>query len=161
MDLLASAETELADIERKLAELAPLATRRDQLRMFLNIGRTLYAPPSGQTSILNGEPQARPPAAALVRSDAKPARTDTLKARIADAVESIIHAEGPMRTRELLKRIEARGIEIGGANKLDSVSVVLSRSKDRFKVDRAAGGWVIVHPHKEVTPSGAPTPAGS
>ena len=41
MDLLASAESELSDIERKIAEMQPLMQRRDQLRTFISVGRTL------------------------------------------------------------------------------------------------------------------------
>ena len=157
MDLLSSAEQELAEVERKLADLAQLAQRRDQLRMFINIGRTLYAAPAGQGSLV---PQAEP-AVHLADTPISYIGGESKKARIADAVATLLVAEGPMQTRALVARLEAQGVDIGGSNKIDTVSVVLSRTKDRFKSDRAAGGWTLVAPHKEATPPSAPTLAGS
>jgi hypothetical protein len=140
MDILSSAEAELAVIERKLSELQSLTQRRDQLRTFINIGRTLYAPPAGQESMLP------PPAAAteVALPVSAVAKADTKKARIVEAAAALIAAKGPMQTRELLTQMEAQGIDIGGGNKIDTISVALSRSKDRFKSDRAAGGWMLI-----------------
>ena len=65
------------------------------------------------------------------------------------------------RTRKLVsEKIEAEGVSIGSADKVLAVSTILSRAKEKFKSDRAAGGWVLVKPHQEETPQGAPTPAG-
>jgi hypothetical protein len=158
MDILSAAEAELATIERKLADMHQLALRRDQLRAFISIGRTLYAPPVGQAQL---------PEVAAVAMEAPSCqvaelpRPETKKRRIVDAAAALIAATGPMQTRDLIAKMEAQGIDLGGGNKVDTVSVALSRTKDRFKSDRAAGGWVLVQPHKEATPLGAPTPAGS
>lgn len=153
-DLLSTAEAELAEIERKLAEMQPLAQRRDQLRMFLSIGRSLYAGPPGQS-----EPLPPMPAAPTGRAP-EAAFGGTVKARVVEAVAALLAANGPMRTRDILARLQAQGIEIGGANKVDTVSVILSRTKDRFKPDRTLG-WSLVDQQKEATPPVAPTTAGS
>lgn len=154
-DLLSTAEAELADIERKLADMQPLVQRRDQLRTFLAIGRTLYAAPPGQETLLPAAVGREQTAAVSA-----PKAEGTLKARVVEAAAALISAEGPMRTRDILRRLEAQGIEIGGSNKIDTVSVILSRSKDRFQPDRSLG-WSLVQGHKEATPPVAPTTAGS
>ena len=153
MDLLASAESELAGIERKIAEMQPLMQRRDQLRTFISVGRTLYASPQGQASML--PPAVSEPLAAVAM------KTGTQKARIIEAAASLIAARGPLQTKDLLRLVQEQGIDVGGSDKLVSMSVLMSRARDHFKSDRAAGGWVLVQPHKEETPPGAPTPAGS
>lgn len=129
--------------------------RREQLRTFINMGRTLYAAPEGQSSLIV---ETVAPATPLAASNQK---SDSQKARIADGAAALIAANGPMQTRAILEQLLARGIEIGGGNKIDTVSVALTRSRDRFKSDRSAGGWMLINTHKEETPSGAPTPAGS
>ena len=154
MDLLASAESELSEIERKIAEMQPLMQRRDQLRTFISVGRTLYSAPIGQASML-------PPAVSTLAAPTPVTGSGTQKARIAQAVAALIAARGPMQTKELLRAVQEQGIEVGGADKLVSMSVLLSRAKDTFKSDRAAGGWVLNTPHKEQPPQGAPTPAGA
>ena len=154
MDLLASAESELSEIERKIAEMQPLMQRRDQLRTFISVGRTLYSVPVGQASVL-------PPAVSTLAAPTPATGGGTQKARIAQAVAALIATRGPMQTKELLRAVQEQGIEVGGADKLVSMSVLLSRAKDIFKSDRAAGGWVLVQPHKEATPPSEPTLAGS
>ncbi len=155
-DLLAAAEAELADIERKLADMQPLAQRRDQLRMFLSIGRTLYATPVGQGQLIPPVVSAAVPAPPQSATPGQP----TVKMRVIEAAAALIAANGPLRTRDILAHLQAQGIEVGGSNKLDTVSVILSRTKDRFKPDRALG-WSLVDDQKEATPPVAPTTAGS
>ena len=156
MDLLASAETELADIERKIAEIQPLMQRRDQLRMFISVGRTLYATPQGQTSMLPAL-VSDAPTSLYARARAGVTQKD----RIIEAAAALIAVRGPMQTKDLVRQIQEQGIEVGGADKLVSMSVLMSRAKDKFKSDRAAGGWVLLQSSKEATPPGAQTPAGS
>ena len=153
MDLLASAESELSEIERKIAEMQPLMQRRDQLRTFISVGRTLYASPQGQSSML--------PAAVSESLTPPSVKAGTQKARIIEAASSLIASHGPLQTKDLLRLVQEQGIDVGGADKLVSMSVLMSRAKDVFKSDRAAGGWTLIHPHKEGTPQGATPPAGS
>ena len=87
-------------------------------------------------------------------------RRESMKDRVAAVAAEIILAEGPMLSRQLVERLKARGVEVGGADPAIGVSTILSRN-DNFKSDRAAGGWVLVQPHNEAPPPGAPTPAGA
>lgn len=153
MDLLASAESELSEIERKIAEMQPLMQRRDQLRTFISVGRTLYASPQGQSSML--------PAAVSESLTPAPVKAGTQKARIIEAASSLIASHGPLQTKDLLRLVQEQGIDVGGADKLVSMSVLMSRAKELFKSDRAAGGWTLLHSHKEKNPADAPTSTGS
>ncbi len=157
MDILVSAQSELDDIERKLAGMLPLQQRREQLRQFINIGRVLYAPQAAPQQPLQSAPTAEQDA--LPSPQAMPG-TRTKQSRIANGAIAIL-AAGPMSTRAIVARLEALGVNIDGKDKVADVSAVLSRDKARFKSDRAAGGWLLVQPHKEVPPPGAPTPAGA
>lgn len=152
MDKYQQAVVELQGIEQQLAALVPLQKRRDQLRPFVEMGRALFdtRPASdGNADSRNASSIAVP---ALTSGKAGSA-----KAQIISAAKSIIEAEGPMQTKTLLDRIQASGIEVGGVDKTITVSVILSRAKDLFKSDRAAGGWKLIHPHKEENPVDAPT----
>jgi hypothetical protein len=148
-DLLQSAETELAEIDRKLAELVPLQARREQLRSFLSLANSLFSVTVKQPA---PEPQYVPFTFA--------AHVSSQKERIAVAAAEVIATSGPMGSRRMVQLIEAKGVIIGGADKVGSLSAVLSRD-DRFKSNRAAGGWVLVQSRKEETPTGAPTPVGA
>lgn len=157
MDFLSRAEIDLAEIDRKLAELVPLQQRREQLRAFIAMGRNLFG---GAVDSANAQDLSD--ATVVPRTVIAVGRAGSAKARILDTAAAVIAAEGPMPTRSLLDRLEAQGIEIGGSDKLVTVSVIMSRAKDRFKSDRAVGGWSLLTPsHEEKTPQGAPTPAGS
>lgn len=149
---LEAAEAELAEIERKLVDIVPLKERRDQLRAFIAMGHSLWGTKPATAIEVPSQPKAER------RPITEPGTT---KAQILVRTEQIIATEGPIETRHLVARLQAAGVEIGGADKVLSVSSVLSRAKDKFKSDRAAGGWTLVHPHKEETPSGAPTPEGA
>ena len=83
-----------------------------------------------------------------------------MKARILGLAEQAIKARGPQSTAALLEFVEAAGVEVTGAHKPTTVSVILSRD-DRFKSDRKVG-WTLVEPiQKELTPQDARTSAGS
>ena len=157
-DLLSEAQRELDAVERKLAELALLQNRRDQLKTFISLGRNLFAASETQ-------PPTKPAVlhiAVPVQESLYAFRAASLskKDRIAAAAAEIITKNGPKPTRDLLPLIEASGVLIGGGDKLQALSAVLSRD-DRFKTDRAAGGWVLLQPHKEEPPQGVSAPAGA
>lgn len=86
-------------------------------------------------------------------------RDHTAKGRILAAVEEYISVDGPQTTRQLLARLEQDGIEVGGSDKMNSLSVILSKS-GQYKADRI-NGWQSESSHKEVTPPDAGTSAGS
>lgn len=137
MDLLSAAESELAELEKRISDINSLIVRRDQLKSFISIGRTLYASQPGQSSLPTITPVADAPVAEATRSD-------TQKQRIVDAAATLIAVHGPMRTRDLLAHMQAQGVEVGGANKIDTISVALTRSRDRFKSNGRSGGWVLL-----------------
>jgi hypothetical protein len=151
MDRLQLAEKELVEIERKLAGLQPLQQRREQLRTFIAMGQTLFG--------VNNK-SAEQPISGDTSQTVQLTKPSTAKAQILHAVTSIVIAEGPKQTRELLTRLDARGVSVGGADKAQMLSSILSRS-GLFKSDRSGGGWVLVNSYKEETPLGARTPAGS
>ena len=152
MDLYAKAVQELAEIDAKLADLVPLQRRRAQLMPFVEMGKALQSGEQGSaTSDLS----------TASRPSAAPRKGGTAKDRIIEMAERAIASVGYVSTADLLKLLEEQGLEIGSDNKMLAVSSVLSREKDKFKSDRAAGGWVLVAPHKEETPTGAPTPEGA
>jgi hypothetical protein len=153
-EFIRQAEAELSDIDRKLAEVIALQQRGEQLRALIALGRQLYLgeQPAEQRAVLT-----LTPSPALTH---KAPKAVTQKERIIDACAAVLADAGASSTRGLLDRLAANGIEVGGADKIAALSAILSRS-DRFKSDRAAGGWVLDTSHKEETPPGAPTPAGS
>ena len=153
MDPYAKAVAEIAEIEQLIANLTELQRRRDQLRMFVDMGAALYQPAT--------EVQMPAPRRHIVMPQSTAPRK-TLKSRIVEGAVRLIRLHGPMQSRRLSELLEQDGVELRYADKALGVSTVLSREKSQFKSDRAAGGWVIIEsPHKEVTPQGAPTPEGS
>jgi hypothetical protein len=86
-------------------------------------------------------------------------REASLKARVLALSKQAIQKAGPLSTRELLALIESAGVEVTGADKPTTVSVILSRS-DEFKSDRTVG-WTLVDPQKELTPQDVGASAGS
>ena len=165
MDKQDRAVTELERIEAELAKMAALQKRRDYLRQYIELDRILFdeqatndarqdhpmdAPTRKPRAVLN-DPQVL---------EERPRREFT-KDRILNGSRRLIAANGPMQSADLISALEKVGVTIGGADKVLTVSSILSRAKDQFKSDRAAGGWTLVSPHNEETPQGAPTPAGS
>ena len=137
---MCTAEEELQSLEEEIARLQTLVARRDQLRAFLQMGRTLFAKEGTAEATSNGSQ----------RSDGTPRTVPegmlsvtSGRLQIRRAAEQIIRAEGPTRTKDLISKLEAQGILIGGKSKTDTVSVILSRARDRFKADRTAG-WSLV-----------------
>jgi hypothetical protein len=161
LDIYAKAANELLSID---GQIAALEKRRAALRQFVDLGQRLYA------DIGSDAAGRLPPGADVVSSVASMGvmgfaermrnnRENSLKARVLALSKQAIQEAGPRSTRELLAYIEAAGVEVTGADKPTTVSVILSRSDD-FKADRNVG-WTLVDPQKELTPQDAPTSAGS
>ena len=171
MDKHDLAIAELERVEAELAKMAALQKRRDHLRQYIDLGRILF----DQQASIDAPQKTMTPSPAW--SVAPPASSPTevpgpiyavtgrkrefTKDRIVSGATSLITNNGPMQTAELVKMLEQDGVIIGGADKVLTVSSILSRTKDQFKSDRAAGGWTLVKAHKEEPPQGAPTPAGA
>ena len=140
-NLIAEAETELVEIERKIAEMQTLQQRGEHLRMFITLGRQLY-----QGQALPSPMPVRPPP--VVKMSTLAPRAGSKKDRILNAAAGIYLAAGAMQTRPMVERLESQGVAVSGADlksKIGALSALLSRS-DRFKSDKAAGGWVLVQP---------------
>ena len=155
---------ELERIEAELAKMAALQKRRDYLRQYIELDRILFDEQAADDA--RQDPMDVPmhkPRAVLndPRVLEERPRREFTKDLILSGAMRWITSNGPMQTADLVKLLEQDGVVIGGADKVLTVSSILSRTKDQFKSDRAAGGWTLVSPHKEETPQGAPTPAGS
>lgn len=165
MDKQERAIAELDRIEAALAKMAALQKRRDYLRQYIELDRILF-----DERAQDDAPQASISDASIHKSSAvlndlqvmdSGSRRETTKDRILSGARRWITSKGPMQTAELVKMLEQDGVVIGGVDKVLTVSSILSRTKDQFKSDRAAGGWVLLSPHKEETPQVALTTAGS
>lgn len=159
-DIFSAAEAQLAELDAELKGLADKQRRRDDLAAWIAQGRRLLASPArhdaphaGQVA-LDTSPAIEP---------ARPVREGTKKAVIADAAAELIQAAGgPLPTRELVAGLQAKGVEVGGVDPIDTVSVVLNRSGGRFKSLGRKLGWILSDmAQKEETPQVAPTTAGS
>ena len=80
-------------------------------------------------------------------------RDGSMKSRVLEISEALIKRAGPIPTKALVDRLEANGLEIGGSDKVLTVSVILSRS-DRFKADRSLG-WTLAEPKENPQDVGA------
>jgi hypothetical protein len=155
IDFYAKAADELRGIDR---QIAALEKRRATLRQFVDLGQRLYA----DTPTLSAS--RTPPDDGMARLGVGPIldrhrREASLKARVLALSKQAIQKAGPLSTRELLALIESAGVEVTGADKPTTVSVILSRS-DEFKSDRTVG-WTLVDPQKELTPQDVGASAGS
>lgn len=150
MDIYATAKVELTSIDR---QIAALQQRRDHLRSFVNLGASLY---NGADGLVEHKPSN---GAAVILEPVTSVGQGTTKHSVSSATEEILLTAGPMHTRDLVPKIEARGVQIPGKDKNSTVSVILSKSR-QFKSDRKVG-WSLVRSIEEATPQGAPTPAGS
>lgn len=156
MNELERARNEIAEIDALLANLdkqrVPLEKRKNDLRAWIELGQRLFGSGLPHPSADFKESLQR----SALRQVARPA---SMKAQILQISEKVISEGGPLPTRDLIPLIEAEGVQITGADKMVTVSVILSRS-DRFMSDRTLG-WSLVRPHKEETPSDAATSTGS
>ncbi len=141
--LLRAAEDELQHLDVEIGRLQSMISRRDQLRAFVQMGKALFADDTGKDAddIALAAALAETRAPKVVPVGMFPANSG--RHQIREAAARIISAEGPTRTKDLIGKLEAQGIEIRGINKIDTVSVILSRARDRFKADRSAG-WSLV-----------------
>ena len=76
-----------------------------------------------------------------VTSDASDAPKLTIKDRVLEASLKVLEDGQPRHTSSLLVEFEKAGIEVGGTNKLATVSSILSRD-GRFKANRTIG-WTL------------------
>jgi hypothetical protein len=130
MDPIERATSELAQIER---DVERLIARRDQLRQFVALSRSLFGDAEASKAAVEARQES------IIYDESEPA---TMKEKVRRAAWQILRAEGPMQTKPLVEKLVQRGLEITGADPVMTVSVIMSRSRDRFISDRSRGGWV-------------------
>ena len=105
------------DIDKRLAEL----------ETFFRVAHTLPEPSKA------GKPPKRPRVYK---------RGVTAKSVVIAVAEEMLATRDWIPTREILEQALARGAQINAKNQFLRVSSILSRAKDRFKVDRSKG-WAL------------------
>jgi hypothetical protein len=143
---LGAAQAELASVR---SQIDALQKREQKLQAFIDLGRELFS------SAIDQELAAPPSDDLNVFERMAIAQRPSMKARILELAREAIQKNGPMHTRDLLAYVERAGVSVTGADKLITVSVILSRS-DEFKSDRTAG-WSF----QEKTPQDVAASAGS
>lgn len=154
MDIYSKAEAELNSLEK---QISTLQRRQEELRQFVTLGRKLFDVTPAQASLQLPECQATQATGINAVARTPRPRDGSMKSRVLDISEALIGRFGPIPTKPLVERLEANGVEISGADKVVTVSVILSRS-ERFKADRSLG-WTLVEPKEN--PQDASTSAGS
>lgn len=153
MDIYSKAQSELNSIDQ---QIATLQRRQVELRQFVALGLKLFDEAPVQASLYLPERQATQATGIDAMARTPRPRDGTMKSRVLEISETLIKRFGPIPTKALVERLQANGVEISGADKVVTVSVILSRS-DRFKADRSLG-WTLAAPKEN--PQDAPTSAG-
>lgn len=154
MDIYSKAEAELSSIEQ---QIVALQRRQVELRQFVALGLKLFDAAPAQASLQLPERKATQATGIIAMARTPRPREGSMKSRVLEISKALIERFGPIPTKALVERLEANGVEISGADKVVTVSVILSRS-DRFKADRSLG-WTLAEPKEN--PQDAPTSAGS
>lgn len=159
MDLLSKAKSELTEIDRRIADMV---RRKNDLLAFIAAGERLF----GSDSAVADAPAPRRRLSRDIQdvsqalADSIQSNRQTKKDQITSAAFDILARGSHMQSRELAEHISAQGIDLG-SDPASTVSVLLSRD-DRFKSERAKGGWTLASGHNnEETPLGVGAPAGS
>jgi hypothetical protein len=157
VDVYTKAQAELSEIDSKIAALQQ---RRDALRKFVDLGNALFEAPMSLMerayALRKPDATADAPIGAL---GMLAARERTAKARILAACTALIESQGSTTTRDLVTALEAAGVEISGADKINTLSVMLSKSELFIAGDRKVG-WSL-RSHEEKPPLGVDAPAGA
>ncbi len=116
---------------RLIKQRADIDKRLTELDTFFRVAHTLPEPSK------SGKPQRRPRVYK---------RGVTAKSVVIAVAEEMLATRDWMPTREILEQALSRGAQINAKNKLLRVSSILSRAKDKFKVDRSKG-WALKNSH--------------
>lgn len=124
------AQQRLTELENELLQVRQFIAMYD--RMAANLGR----PSAPMGNMPSGT-------AALLIAQQQPRRRGAEKAAMLDVAAEILEAEQPMPTKDLLARVKARGIQVGGADEAHNLANYLGRAKDRF-LSKRGEGWYLV-----------------
>lgn len=150
-DLMTIAQEEFASITKELRELdmrrQVLEARAAKLQMFLRVSEDLgfmrvvdVRGQSGSDSLPMPPPLQLPPLPQIPSHRGRSEAT-TQKEKITEFCAELLKIGFPMKTSELLRELESANIEVGGANKLLTVSALLS--KDGRFVPSRKEGWSL------------------
>ena len=146
MDVIAKARAQLSALQGKIAEFQ---SKQQRLREFIATFEELRGIPDD-----DGDSVAEGPSV-IVQMERLSRGQKPAKSIIADAVGATLRDGIPKHTRALLEMLDAVGIEVGGKDKVLSLSAILS-SDDRFQASRKVG-WSL----KKAEPVSASTETGS
>lgn len=157
--IIEAARTEQRALEKQIhaldAEYAAYQGRKKALALRLEAVKSLRAAYGDSAMIAGLEVVARGIAelgGAILK--AQVVRENSHKARVLAAASELLADGVHLPTRELLEKIEQRGIQFNAANKAGNLSVILSKDK-KFVSDRRSG-WSL----KKENPQDATTSAG-
>ncbi len=148
-DLVTKAQQELASIRKQLTDMdfrrRELESRANKLHMLLKVTEDLgYLQATNPSKAPEAGPLPLPPLPPLPKLSASltvVTEGKTQKEKITDFCAELLAVGFPMKTSELLQELQQAGIEVGGANKLLTVSALLSKD-DRFVPSRKEG-WSL------------------
>jgi len=140
---VAKAKAELRSIHLKIQDLAE---RKSALEKFLDV----YAEFSADESPIDDTDTDDEPR--------RPSSSSTAKAKILVAVAQLLAEGRHAYTRELVNELQAINVEIGGADKIQALSAILSKDS-RFISSRKLG-WSLLDP-KTAEPASVGADAGS
>jgi len=128
MDLIEIADRRIAEIEAELEELRTFKRTHQRL---LEMSRSAADTTQQSVPIIRRRPVAVTMATVAEKSK---------RQQIEDAAASLLATQQPLGTQELLTRIAAMGIDVGGNDPMLNLATYLSRS-GRFESRRRDGGW--------------------
>lgn len=134
--LYGTARQRVAELEKELERLRSFLTTYDELAAAL-----------GRPSLENERHQSAADGKVSVDEPRKvrPGRRKGEEtAALLDEVEKMLQVREPLSTKELLEKLAAIDIEVGGADKAHNLANYLGRDKQRF-VNRRGLGWFLVN----------------
>ena len=143
-DLIKQAKEEIARLDE---QIDAITERRNKLSEFVYLASQLFV----ESSTVQDSLPMRVVAKATQEGTR---RHGTTRAVVIETALRMIKHKGPTQTKEVLNASELAGATIGSADKLQAVSVILSKS-DLFQSDRNIG-WTL----KNEKPESAPTQSG-
>ena len=144
--ILAEAKSQLDELERKrqgLLEIIAIAERLDDPAVSLSVAV------STKQAVDTAMRAANRPSVVVRRRPVVVSRPSVVMTETSDAVRAILSEHrAPLKLSELLEKVLARGIEVGGKDPASTLSARLSNS-DEFVSHRGIGWWFQNQPIPE------------
>jgi hypothetical protein len=136
-EIRAAARERLDEVTELLAGHAKLVEEKAELEAILGLRQPSPEPPA---SPAQGRPNGET-APVQRRGRGETEATKAVRAAAYAFVARPEHMDSPVSTRKIMEHLEAHGIEVSGANKLTSLSALLSRD-ERFQAN-GRSGWTL------------------